>query len=161
LEAVKALEALNGLENRKVSRRLDSTVRNLVTERSISSQYALNSTAWNAQWHYHADIQHPVDTPNRSASFFGRHQPCLGDRRLELCHSHAAVELAVSGFGVGGIWNRQLVLFLRGILHRSLLSSEPQKVDHSRIADGGSSFKPAQSSAPAKLEHPDGLYRVS
>jgi hypothetical protein len=126
---------------------LDSTVRNLATERSISSQYALNSTDWNAQWHYHADVQHPVDTPNRSASFFGRHQPGLGDRRLELCHSHAAVELAVSGFGLGGIRDRQLALFLRGILHRSLLSSEPQKVDHSRIADGGSSFKPAQGSA--------------
>jgi hypothetical protein len=82
-------------------------------------------------------------------------------RRLELCHSHAAVELAVSGFGLGGIWNRQFALFLRGILHRSLLSSEPQKVDPSRIADGGSSFKPAQSSATAKFEHPGGLYRVS
>ena len=85
----------------------------------------------------------------------------MGDRRLELCHSHAAVELAVSGFGLGGIRNRQLALFFRGIVHRSLLSSEPQKVDHSGIADDGSSFKPAQSSATAKLEHPDDLYRVS
>jgi hypothetical protein len=133
-----------GWKTEKFARIWIQLIRNLATERSISSQYALNSTDWNAQWHYHADIQHPVDTPNRSASFFGRHQPCLGDRRLELCHSHAAVELAVSGFGLGGIWNRQLALFLRGIFHRSLLSSEPQEIDHSRIANGGSSFTPAK-----------------
>ncbi len=82
---------------------------------------------WNAQRHYHAALQYFPDTANDPAPVFRRYQPGLGDRRLELCHRHAAVKLAVSGSSSSGIRDHQLALFLGGLFHGSLLSSERQK----------------------------------
>jgi hypothetical protein len=85
------------------------------------------SNHWNAQRYYHAALQYSPDTPNHPAPVLRRCQYGLADRRLELCHRHAAVKLAVSGSSSSGIRDHQLALFLGGLFHGSLLSSGRQR----------------------------------
>jgi hypothetical protein len=101
----------------------------------IRKAYADNSNDWNVRRHYHAALQYSPDTPDLAARFFGRHQPGLGNRGLVLCPCHAAVEPAVSGSGSSGIRDHQLVFFLRGLFHGSLLSSGRQEIEQSRFVN--------------------------
>jgi hypothetical protein len=93
------------------------------------------SNHWNAQRYYHAALQYSPDTPNHPAPVLRRYQHGLADRRLELCHRHAAVKLAVSGSSSSGIRDHQLALFLGGLFHGSLLSSGCQKIEQSRFVN--------------------------